>query len=243
MRNPLRPRDDDRGVRSRRRLDDREVAALLSGRPVEGEPELTALTTVLRSLTEAPAPAPSDALAAMLADGVAQQDRLPLAPDEHRPFAPAVEPRKAPRRLGLGLVTSTAALALLLGGAVANALPEHAQNAVSTVVGWVSPVHLPRHTPAPHPTPRSEPVATARPTPSAPTTSPSPVAPPSAHPTRPAAHVTPAPQDTPSTDDGVVDEQPTDEQPTDEPTPDDSATDSPDDNEVDMGEGGPGTSG
>lgn len=145
---------DDRDVT--REFDDRTADALLGGRAVDGEPELTAFVADLNALAQV-APTPSPALAAMLEDG----------------FTPAAVPAPAPAVRRRALVSSSWARGALVGAlaltgmvsaAAANLLPGPAQNAVSDVVGWVTPVDLPRadeHVPAPAPSPTSTPTPEA----------------------------------------------------------------------------------
>jgi hypothetical protein len=133
VRNRFSRPSDDEGVKSNRRarsLDDRTVDALLSGRAVEGEPELTAFVADVQALRSAPTP--SDALAAMLANGV-----TPVA-------GPAVVPARRNRRPVQVAAVIGAALGLVVSAGAANALPGPVQNGVSDVVGWVTPVDLPR---------------------------------------------------------------------------------------------------
>jgi hypothetical protein len=133
VRNRFSRRNDDADVKGNRRarsLDDRTVEALLSGRLVEGEPELTAFVADVQALRTTPVA--SDALAAMLADGV-----TPIA-------GPAVVPARRSRRPVQVAAAVGAALGLVVSAGAANALPGPVQNGVSDVVGWVTPVDLPR---------------------------------------------------------------------------------------------------
>lgn len=154
--------DDDRDVSP---LDDRTTDRLLSGRPVEDEPGLTAFVQQLQAFTPSAAPAPSAALEELLAGG------LPVVP-----VAPAAPPRRA--RLGtawtrLGVAGASFA-AVLLGAGAANALPARAQDLVADVVGFVSPFELPRpdegtaeENPAPVPSPTADLPVVPSPVPSA----------------------------------------------------------------------------
>ena len=150
MRNPFaRSSDDSSVIRNRhaRRLDDRTVEGLLSGRAIEGEEALSAFVAEARALVPESAPAPNDALAAMLEGGV-----TPTA----APLAVPVRPSR--RRLQAAVAVGTA-LGLVVTAGAANALPGPVQNGVSDVVGWVSPFDVPRadhaddHGPAPLPSP------------------------------------------------------------------------------------------
>ncbi|MGZ6793879.1 MAG: hypothetical protein ACXVFV_13055, partial [Mycobacteriales bacterium] len=60
-------------------LDDRSADALLSGRAVEGEQDLSALLGTMSRLADVPAPAPSEALAALLETGLTAE-QLAAAP-------------------------------------------------------------------------------------------------------------------------------------------------------------------
>ena len=158
------PFDDNWHVTPRRRIDDRTADALLSGRAVEGEPELSALVGQLRSLADLPAPAPSAALAAMLENGLdpASQALDAATPAPPMAYPAAVSWRTRTRALPLQLsLAGTAGLALVLGAAAAGALPAPAQTAVADVVEAVTPLHLPR--PAAHPAPDVVPTPTGAP--------------------------------------------------------------------------------
>lgn len=177
--------DDDQGVSP---LDDRAADRLLSGRPVEDEPGLTAFVQQLQAFTPSAAPAPSAELAELLAGG------FPVVPT-----APAAPPRRgwfgtAWTRLG---VAGASFAAVLLGAGAANALPASAQDVLADVVGFVTPFELPRPADDPDPDPDHDPAPV--PSPSAttrPTTTPAPqVVPPRPTP-RPA--VSEDPDDEPS---------------------------------------------
>lgn len=149
------PRSDDRGVNPRRTFDERTADALLSGREVDGETELSALLAEMRRLE--PAPAPNAALSAMLEDGFTP-DVVPL------PEKRARRTWALPLQLALG---SAACLGLLFGAAAAGELPGPAQTAVADVVEAVTPLHVPR--PVPHPVPAvvPSPTRSAEPSPAA----------------------------------------------------------------------------
>ena len=209
MRNPLR--------RTARPLDERSRDTLMRGRPLESEPAISGLVVGLRELGEVAAPEPSDALAAMLAHGVAREDRIAVAPDEQPELYAVTVPTTHRVRPSWALAGLAAAVVAVFAGAAANALPATAQDAVATAVGWVTPIELPHHEdsstkdkPAPRPKPTVAPEATPTPT-----TSPRVSTPPVVVPQESAE---PEPTDLPSeepTDEPV--EEPTDE-PTDEPT-------------------------
>lgn len=156
MRNPFGSRDDDSGVR-RRRLDDRTADSVLSGRPVEAEAALSAFVAQSQALVPTEPPTPSDALAVLLEHGV---------PPSSQVTATAVLPRRTPwadGRVRVGLAGATV-LALVLSAAAANSLPAPAQNAVADVVGWVTPLHLPRPAePTDHVVPTPTPTPTVTP--------------------------------------------------------------------------------
>jgi hypothetical protein len=128
----LSARSDDRGVTPRRKLDNRTADALLSGRDVDGEPQLSALIAEMRAPSVAPAP--NAALSAMLERG----------------FTPDVVPilqRRVRRTWALPLqvaLGTSACLALVLGAAATGELPDPAQTAVADVVEAVTPLHVPR---------------------------------------------------------------------------------------------------
>jgi len=153
---------------SRRKLDDRSADALLSGRAVAGEPELSAFVAQVQAL-QAATPTPSPELAAMLEHGIAPEvlDRTPV-------LLPAPARRAVSWRYAL--VSLAAVLTGVLGAGAANALPAPAQRAVADVVGWITPLHLPhpgpdKGTPAVVPTltpsaePTDRPSQTSRPAP------------------------------------------------------------------------------
>jgi hypothetical protein len=149
----LSPRSDDRGVTHRRKLDDRTADALLSGRDVDGETELSSLIAEMRAPTAAPVP--NAALSALLASG----------------FTPGVAPlpvKRVRRTWALPLqvaLGTSACLALVLGAAAAGDLPDSAQTAVADVVEAVTPLHVPR--PDSHPVPAvvPSPTRSAKPSP------------------------------------------------------------------------------
>ena len=141
--------DDDLDVM--RRLDDRTADAVLSGHGAEAEPELAAFVQELRTV-ETSAPVPSPALAALLEAGLVGV-AAPLAP-RSTTWTRAVTWCKA-HRPGLALplqagLAASACLALVLGGAATNALPDPVQTAVADVVEAVTPLDVPRPS---HPAP------------------------------------------------------------------------------------------
>jgi hypothetical protein len=152
------PFGDDSDVTPRRNLDDRTVELLLSGREVDGETELGALISQVRSLADGPAPAPSSALAAMLEGGLdAATLPVPTATS-------AVSWRRRSWALPLQFsLAGSACLALILGAAAANELPAPAQTAVANAVEAVTPLHVPR--PAAHSAPAVVPTPTPTRTP------------------------------------------------------------------------------
>lgn len=237
MRNPWRPRVDDSSVKRHRRLDDRRTDALLRGRRVEGEPALSDLVTELRALGESAAPAPSEALAAMLADGVRREDRVVVAPGE-QPVVPEVSAAdRRPVRAGWALTGMAAAAVAVVGTAQANALPTPAQDAVATAVGWITPLELPRSDDDGQDEQRDDAPSPAD-TKTTPTTRPSPAAVPAAPPSS-APRLDDEPVVDPSDDASAEPdeewdeptEDPTEEDPVEEPTdePTEEPTQEPDD--------------
>lgn len=170
MRNPRRPGDDDPGVNPRRALDDRQVEALLRGSG-DADPVLRDAFALLRSAGHGPVPAPSAALAALLAEGLPAPTVRP---------APAVTSHRR-RAARLGVLVGGLSLAITTAAAGANALPRGAQRTAATVLNTLTPFRFP--TPLPrvgrtHPAPATSvveptPVSAARPT-LEPTRSPSP---------------------------------------------------------------------
>lgn len=187
--------DDDRSVTPRRRLSDRTADRLVRGFPVPEERELTELVTALTALVPEEPPAPSQRLAALLEQGP-PASTVGVVPN----YAPARRRGLLLRRLTLA---ATAALGLVLAAASTNALPDPAQEVVSDVVGFVTPLDLPKPQP-PRPTPS---------TPSTPTTAPSAV--PGSTPQ------TPLPRESAAPSPGV--DEPVDEPTEPEVTPEDSA--------------------
>jgi hypothetical protein len=149
------PSRDDEGMTGP--MDDRAADALLGGRTVEGEPELTGFVADLGALAEA-LPTPSPALAALLEDGIVHGP-LPVA-------APAAVRRSwfAAPLWARGALVGAMALAAVLSAAAGDLLPGRAQDAVADVVGWVTPVDLPR---SDDPLPVPSPSATRTPEPDA----------------------------------------------------------------------------
>jgi hypothetical protein len=146
-----------------RPLEDRAEERLLSGRPVDDEPELSAFVGDLLA-TAQEAPAPSAALAALL-EGRLDPVTVPL--DVPTAVLPVVRGRGwfVPMWSRAALA-GAAALALVLSAAAIGALPGTAQNAVADVVGWVTPLDLPHEdergplpavSPTPSETPETEP--------------------------------------------------------------------------------------
>jgi hypothetical protein len=137
--------NDDRGMTPRRPFDDRMAERLLSGHGAADEPELTSFVAELSGALPSASPAPSDQLAAMLESGIPAGSMLlgeaaVLGIALHR--RPAVSWRMS--RWGWAAMAVAAATAGVLGAAAANTLPSPAQTAVSDVVGWVTPLHLPK---------------------------------------------------------------------------------------------------
>jgi hypothetical protein len=142
----------------RRRLDDRTADALLSGRDVAGEPELSALLGAVRSLASGPVPEPSSALGALLAAGLGA-DALEQPTSGGFRLGSAVSWRRRTWALPLQLTAAgVACLAVVVGAAAGNELPAPAQTAVADVVEAVTPLHVPR--PQDHPAPAVVPSST-----------------------------------------------------------------------------------
>lgn len=191
----MRPSDDDSTVTPRRRLSDRTADRLVRGFAVPEEPALTELVTAMSALVPEEPPAPSPRLAALLEQGP-PATTVGLVPQ----YARAPRPGLLLRRLTLA---ATAALGLVLAAASTNALPDPAQEVVSDVVGFVTPLDLPKPR-APRPAPS---------TPSTPTTAPTAV--PGSTPQ------TPLPRESAAPSPGV--EEPVDDPTEPEVTPEDSA--------------------
>lgn len=161
---------DDTSV-TRRELDDRSADALLSGRAVEGEPDLAALLGTMGRLAAVAPPAPSDALAAVLDAGLTAEQLGAAPAATYRSAAvrgSAVSWRAVSWRTARPWrqvsVAGAACLGLVLSAAAANALPAPAQTAVADAVDAVTPLHLPR--PArPAPVPAATPSSTPTPAP------------------------------------------------------------------------------
>jgi hypothetical protein len=154
-----RPRDD-RGVKRRRTLADRSAQALLAGRPVAQEPELSGFVNDL--IAQAVPVEPNAALAAMLEGGFAVTGSptvtFPARPSRLRG---AVSWRGA---LPLQLSLAGAACVAFTITAAGGDLPAPVQSTVADVVEALTPLTVPRPaTPAPAPAPMLTP--TTRPTP------------------------------------------------------------------------------
>lgn len=136
-------------MRRRRSVDDRSADALLSGRPVPGEPELSALVAAMRA--QAVAAPPSDALAALLAGG--------FVPDPSAAAVLPLRPSTGVRRWALQVSLTAAALVALSLGAASNDLPAPVQTTVADVVEAITPLTVPRpaERPAPAVTPSQRP--------------------------------------------------------------------------------------
>ena len=151
---------DHLSMRRRRTLDDRSAEALLSGRAVDGEPELTAFVAALSA--EAVAVEPSIGLAILLAEGfVPDVTTVPVAiPRAARPGV---------RRWALQASLGAAACVAVSVGAAANDLPAPVQRTVANVVEALTPLTVPRpaedHSPAVTPplNPTTDPATRAEP--------------------------------------------------------------------------------
>ena len=118
-------------------LSERTIGDLVAGRDVSGEVDLVAALRLLAASAHVAPPAPSTALAALLADGVT-------------PVPTGVLPTDQPARWALGrrwvtggAVGVSAALLALTGAAAAQALPAPLQQAVSGAVRALTPFDLP----------------------------------------------------------------------------------------------------
>jgi hypothetical protein len=210
--------NDDSGVKRPRHLSDRTADRLVQGRVVPEQQALSDFVAELSTLVPETAPAPSYQLGLLLEQGP------PVKPNA---LVPQIGVRKQTHRLRRLSLASTAAFGVLLLAASVNTLPDPAQQLVSDVVGWATPLHLPapqeRHT-TPVPTrPKPAPSAGSVRTGSTPT--------PAVRPSEDAgggqqpaegSDATPSPDTAESTDQPT--DQPT-EDPTDEPT--DTPTDAP----------------
>lgn len=144
------PQSDHPSVPAFDDLDERTIEALLSGRAVEGEPELSSFVQQFHALADAPAPRPSTALAALLEDGLLPSPRrVPLVLDRE-PRSALARPRFWVPQLAMG---SVACFSLVVAAAAGNQLPAPAQSAVASVVDAVTPLTLPRPAPRPVPAP------------------------------------------------------------------------------------------
>jgi hypothetical protein len=144
-------------------IDDRAEERLLSGRPVDDEPALSAFVGDLLASAQ-DVPTPSAALAELLDKGVDPATApVPVPADVTTAALPVVPGRR--RFLPLwsrAALAGAAAMVLLLSAAAIGALPGTAQNAVADVVGWVTPLDLPHEDertplPAVSPTPSASP--------------------------------------------------------------------------------------
>lgn len=152
-------RSDDRGVKRRRTFDDRSADALVAGRAVPGEPELSAFVVELGAQV-APV-APNAALMAMLdaglpASSVPQTVVFPPRPSR---LAQAVSWRGA---LPLQLSLAAAAGLVFTVTAASGDLPAPVQSTVADVVEALTPLTVPRPA-APAPVPTISPTPTATP--------------------------------------------------------------------------------
>ena len=118
-------------------LSERTIGDLVAGRDVSGEVDLVAALRLLAASAHVAPPAPSTALAALLADGAT-------------PVSTGVLPTHPPARWALGrrwvtggAVGVGAALLALTGAAAAQALPAPLQQAVSGAVRALTPFELP----------------------------------------------------------------------------------------------------
>ncbi len=148
--------DDDRSVNPRRStrretraLDDHSSEALLAGRPVPGFDGVGEVVGLMRSAQPLQAPAPSVALAAMLADGL---------PASELAVAAATSWSRSTswtRRVVQVASVGTGLLAVTVGAAAADQLPDAVQERVASVVQSVTTVQLPRpvHQPVTPPAP------------------------------------------------------------------------------------------
>lgn len=210
----MRRHDDDSGVTSRQRLSHRTADRLASGRSVPEEPSLSAFVADLSGLVPETAPEPSYRLAVLLEQG---------PPVKANALVPQMGVQRRTHRLRRLSLAGVASLGLLLGAASVDTLPDPAQQVVSDVVGWVSPLELPTpHEDQPVP---DRPRPTPAPGASQPPTGPTPAPEPSPGPVK--VEPTPEPTEEPA-------DEPTDEvtdEPIDEPT--DEATEEPDEEPTD----------
>ena len=146
------PFDDDQDMSARE--DD-----VLSGRPVESEPELVAFVAALRATADEPAGRPNLALAALLRDGLppAATGSRVRSPRSRRPAVR--NPLRALAGLGLGakiLLGAGIAAASVTGAATIDAVPDAVQGPASAIVSGVVHLFAPGAVqparPAPHPT-------------------------------------------------------------------------------------------
>lgn len=150
-------------------LDDAAVERLLTGRTLDGRPELEPVTMLVRALggLAADLPAPRGDLAALLAAGFDPAD-APAAADDVPVWAPSsptgsrVLRHPVTRLAGLSLAAkvllgSGVAAAGVTSAAGAGVLPDPVQNSVSAVVEAVTPFEVPRSAPVDAGSPRSEP--------------------------------------------------------------------------------------
>ena len=219
----MRPFSDDSGVKRRRYLSDRTADRLVHGRAVPEQQALVDFVAEVSALVPETAPTPSYQLGLLLEQGP------PVKPNA---LVPQLGARRTTHRLRRLSLASTAFLGLLLLAASMNTLPNPAQQVVSDVVEWATPLHVPapeEHHTTPLPT-------RPTPAPSAGTLRTGPTPTPATHPSEDTSG-----QQEPS--EGPTDE-PTDQatdEPTDEPTdqPTDESTDQPSDGSTTDGSGEP----
>lgn len=149
---------DNRDMKRRRTLEDRSAQALLAGRPVAQEPELSAFVNDL--IAQAVPVEPNAALAAMLEAGLP----VTASPTVTFPARPSRLREAVSWRGALPLQLSLAGAACLVFTitAASNDLPAPVQSTVADVVEALTPLTVPRPA-APAPAPVLTP--TTRPTP------------------------------------------------------------------------------
>jgi hypothetical protein len=122
-------------------FDDETAEALLSGHGRAEDP-LTGVLVALRAEADRPVPAPSAALAELLANGAPEEDELGR--------------RRRVGRTVLGVIVAGGTTLALSGVAAAHdALPGPAQDAVTSIVNDLTPFHIEpkKATPTPRPAP------------------------------------------------------------------------------------------
>lgn len=132
------PRDDYPSEMPEPLVDDAAAEALLTGR-WQGDGDLAAVSSflgALRATAEDPAPPPSPALAAVLADGLPTGVPAPTVAGRRRPSWPR---RLRAAALGMGMAATG-----LTGAAAAGVLPDAVQRAVGSVVEAVTPFSVPK---------------------------------------------------------------------------------------------------